>query len=153
MREKRYTETHEWISLNPDGKTCMSWSALVSPCETHSVRSVSNRDIGAGRIGISNYAAEALGDVVYIELPEKGDEVEQDGHFGSVESVKSASEIMSPVSGSVVSVNEGLVETPADLGKDPEGEGWLVEVETTDASAMESLMDAEAYAAFTKEEE
>lgn len=91
--------------------------------------------------------------MVYVELPEKGDEVEQGEHFGSVESVKSASEIMSPVTGNVVGVNESLVETPADLGKDPEGEGWLVEVETTDGSTIEGLMDAEAYAQFTKEEE
>ena len=106
-----------------------------------------------GKIGISTYAAEALGDVVYVELPEKGDAVEEGEHFGSVESVKSASEIMSPVSGSVVGVNDSLVDTPADLGKDPEGEGWLVEVETTDGSTIEGLMDADAYAQFTKEED
>lgn len=102
---------------------------------------------------MSTYAAEALGDVVYIELPEKGDAVEQGESFGSVESVKSASEIVSPVSGTVVRVNDGLVETPADLGKDPEGEGWLVEVETADGSTVEGLMDADAYAEFTKEQE
>lgn len=66
--------------------------------------------------------------------------------------MKSASEITSPVSGSVIGVNSGLVEKPADLGVDPEGEGWLVEVETTDTSGVKELMDADAYAEFTKEE-
>ena len=79
--------------------------------------------------------------------------METDETFGSVESVKSASEIVSPVSGTVVGVNDGLVETPADLGKDPEGEGWLVEVEAADSSKVGELMDAAAYAEFLKEEE
>lgn len=90
---------------------------------------------------------------MYVELPEKGGEVEQGEHFGSVESVKSASEIMSPVTGTVIAVNDGLVETPADLGKDPEGEGWLVEVETADGETIEGLMSADAYEQFRKEEE
>ena len=106
-----------------------------------------------GKIGVSIHAAEALGDVVYIELPEKGDEVEQGENFGSVESVKSASELVSPVSGTVTEVNDGLVETPADLSKDPEGEGWLVQVETTDTSGVDELMDEAAYAEFVKQEE
>lgn len=80
-----------------------------------------------------------------------GEEIEAGEAFGSVESVKSASEIASPAGGTVVAANDGIVEAPADLGKDPEGEGWLLEVEG-DSSGIEGLMDAAAYAEFTKEE-
>ena len=101
-----------------------------------------------GKIGISTYAAEALGDVVYVELPEAGEEVSEGEPFGSVESVKSASDIVSAVSGTVTAVNDPIVDKPGDLGKDPEGEGWLVEVETSNSEAVNSLMDAKAYAEF-----
>ncbi|KAM0252749.1 hypothetical protein ACHAP5_001044 [Fusarium lateritium] len=122
---RKYTESHEWVDLAADGKTCT--------------------------IGISNYAAEALGDVVYVELPGTGEEATQGESFGSVESVKSASDINSPVTGSVVEVNDPIVETPADLGKDPEGEGWLIKVEAEDVSALDSLMDEAAYAKHLEE--
>ncbi|KAF4968797.1 hypothetical protein FSARC_3824 [Fusarium sarcochroum] len=123
---KKYTESHEWVEVASDGKTCT--------------------------IGISNYAAEALGDVVYVELPAKGDEAAEGESFGSVESVKSASDINSPVSGSVVEVNDPIVETPADLGKDPEGDGWLIKVEAEDVSALDALMDEAAYAKHLEEQ-
>lgn len=103
----------------------------------------------AGKIGITKYAAESLGDVVYVELPEIGDETVQGEAFGSVESVKSASDIVAPVSGTVMATNEPIISTPADLGKDPEGEGWLIEVESGELSEVEALMDKDAYAAFT----
>ena len=105
-----------------------------------------------GKIGITEYAAEALGDVVYVEVPEKGDEVTEGESFGSVESVKSASDIVSPVSGTVSAVNKPLAEKPADLGKDPEGEGWLIEVETEDAGPVGALMDAAKYKQFTADQ-
>lgn len=108
-------------------------------------------DIFLGTIGISKYAAEALGDVVYVELPGTGEEATEGESFGSVESVKSASDINSPVTGSVVEVNDPIVETPADLGKDPEGEGWLIKVEAEDVSALDSLMDETAYAKHLEE--
>ncbi|CCT69917.1 probable GCV3-glycine decarboxylase, subunit H [Fusarium fujikuroi] len=122
---RKYTESHEWVDVAADGKTCT--------------------------IGISNYAAEALGDVVYVELPSQGEDVSEGESFGSVESVKSASDINSPVSGSVVAVNDPIVDTPADLGKDPEGEGWLIKVEAEDVSALDSLMDEAAYAKHLEE--
>lgn len=87
--------------------------------------------------------------MVYVEVAEKGDEVTEGESFGSVESVKSASDIVSPVTGEVSAVNEGLVDKPADLGTDPEGEGWLIEVQASDASGVGSLMDAAKYAEFT----
>ncbi|CAJ0547702.1 Ff.00g044560.m01.CDS01 [Fusarium sp. VM40] len=122
---RKYTESHEWVDVAADGKTCT--------------------------IGISKYAAEALGDVVYVELPGTGEEATEGESFGSVESVKSASDINSPVTGSVVEVNDPIVETPADLGKDPEGEGWLIKVEAEDVSALDSLMDETAYAKHLEE--
>jgi glycine cleavage system H protein len=99
-------------------------------------------------VGISKYAAEALGDVVYIELPAEGDEATTGEAFGTVESVKSASDIISPVSGIITAVNEALAEKPADLSKDPEASGWLVKMESTDVSAADALMDEKAYAEY-----
>jgi glycine cleavage system H protein len=99
-------------------------------------------------VGISKYAAEALGDVVYIELPAEGDETTTGEAFGTVESVKSASDIISPVSGTIGAVNEALAEKPADLSKDPEESGWLVKIESTDVGAADALMDEKAYAEY-----
>ena len=87
-----------------------------------------------------------------MELPAVGEETTEGESFGSVESVKSASDINSPVSGSVVEVNDPIVQTPADLGKDPEKEGWLIKVEAEDVSALDGLMDEAAYAEHIKEE-
>jgi glycine cleavage system H protein len=92
-----------------------------------------------------------LGDVVYIELPAPGDEVTAEESFGTVESVKSASDVNSPLSGAITSVNESLADKPADLSKDPEGENWLIKIEATDAAAAESLMDEAAYAEYIKD--
>ena len=120
--EKRYTETHEWVEVSADGKSC--------------------------KVGISNHAAEALGDIVYVEVPELDQELATGEAFGSVESVKSASDLVSPISGTVVATNQGIVEKPAELGTDPEGEGWLIEIVPTDVAEVEGLMDAAAYAEF-----
>jgi glycine cleavage system H protein len=103
-----------------------------------------------GTVGISKYAADALGDVVYIELPALGDEATAEEALGTVESVKSASDVLSPVSGTITSVNEALADTPADLSKDPEDGSWLVKLEATDAATADSLMDEAAYAEYIK---
>ncbi|KAL8403112.1 hypothetical protein RB594_008393 [Gaeumannomyces avenae] len=130
---KRYTKYHEWIDISADKKT--------------------------GVIGISEYAAEALGDVVYVELPEVGKAVQQGDTVGAVESVKSAADINSPVSCKVTHVNQLLEEAPGTINKVPEddshGGGWVAKVEVDEQGIkdLDSLMDAEAYKAFTATEE
>lgn len=129
--EKRYTKDHEWVDINVQKKT--------------------------GVVGISEYAAEQLGDVVYVELPEADDWIEQGDAIGAVESVKSASDIHTPVRCKITQVNTALEEKPAIINKVPEddsaGGGWLAKVEVDEASIKEyeGLMDAEAYQAFTQE--
>jgi glycine cleavage system H protein len=104
-----------------------------------------------GTIGITNYAAAALGDVVFVELPEVGMEVKKGDTIGAVESVKSASDIMTPVSGKVIEANCLLEEKPATINKGPETEGWLAKIEVTNASELDALMSAEQYDEFEKE--
>lgn len=103
-----------------------------------------------GTIGITEYASKALGDVVFVELPEVGMECGKGDSIGAVESVKSASDIMSPVSGKVVEVNEVLGGKPGTINKGPEGEGWFAKIEVSDASELEGLMTKEDYDAFEK---
>ncbi|KAI5205304.1 glycine cleavage system H protein [Aureobasidium subglaciale] len=124
---KKYTQDHEWIELSPDNKT--------------------------GTIGISTYAANALGDVVFVELPTTSLEVSSGDTIGSVESVKSASDIMTPVSGVIVEANAVLEEKPGTINRSPEQDGWIAKIEVKDVSEVEGLMDAEAYKAFTEESE
>lgn len=125
---KKYTKDHEWIDIGSDGKT--------------------------GYIGISTYAAEQLGDVVYVELPEVGEWVDQGDAVGAVESVKSASDINAPIRLKVVSVNSSLEEKPSTINKLPEddsaGGGWVakVEVDEESISQLDTLFDAEAYKEF-----
>ncbi|KAI7301420.1 hypothetical protein KC315_g16652 [Hortaea werneckii] len=122
--EKRYTEDHEWIDTsNPEAAT----------------------------IGISTYAAKALGDVVYVELPQIDMEVNKGDAIGAVESVKSASDIMTPVSGVITEVNSSLEEKPSKINSSPEGDGWLAKVKMTSQDEVQGLMDAEAYRKFTEE--
>lgn len=104
-----------------------------------------------GTIGISTYAAQQLGDVVFVELPEAGAELKQGDAMGAVESVKSASDINTPVSGTITESNGVLEEKPGEINKSPEGDAWMAKIEVSDASEVESLMDAEAYQAFTEE--
>jgi glycine cleavage system H protein len=99
------------------------------------------------RIGITDYAQEALGDIVYVSLPEAGSDVVAGQVFGEVESTKSVSDLYAPVSGTVRARNDQLDARPELINSDPYGEGWVVEVEVADASALESLMDASAYQA------
>ena len=97
------------------------------------------------RIGITDYAQDALGDVVYVELPEVGDRVGQGEPFGEVESTKSVSELFAPVSGVVTEVNDELAGAPQRLNEDPYGDGWICTVTFDDATELDSLLDADGY--------
>jgi glycine cleavage system H protein len=114
----KYTESHEWVHADENGKT---------------------------RIGISDHAQAALGDLVYVELPVVGDEISQGDPCAVVESVKAASDIYTPVSGRIIAVNEDLDSDPAIINTDPYGDGWLFEIELIDTEELEGLKDAEAY--------
>lgn len=122
--ELLYTKDHEWIRVDE----------LV------------------GTIGITDHAQSELGDIVFVELPKTGDAVTAKESFGSVESVKAVSEIFSPVTGTVTAVNGKLQNTPELLNTDPHGEAWLIQVRLTDRAEVESLMSAEEYEAYIKEE-
>ncbi len=100
-----------------------------------------------GYVGISDYAQKELGNIVYVDMPETGDDVEAGEDFGAVESVKAASDLIAPVSGAVVEINEHLIDNPRLLNEDAMG-NWIIKVEMTDPSQLENLMDEEAYKAF-----
>ena len=117
----RYSKEHEWVRVEDDTAT----------------------------IGITSFAADELGDIVFVELPEVGATMTQYGTFGVIESVKAVSDLYSPVSGEVTEVNEALRETPELLNSDAFGEGWIARVRLADPGEVEGLMDAEAYAAET----
>lgn len=112
--------------------------------ESHEYVRVEN---GFGYIGITDYAQHALGNVVYVDMPEVDDEVEAGSEFGAVESVKAASDLNSPVSGTVVEVNDALDDTPELLNQDAYA-NWIIKVEISDESELENLMDAKAYEEF-----
>ena len=103
-------------------------------------------DGNIGHIGISDYAQKALGNIVYVDMPEQGDDVTAGEEFGAVESVKAAEDLLSPVSGAVLNINEALIDNPRLLNEDPMT-NWIIEVELTDPAEPEELMDEEAYAA------
>jgi glycine cleavage system H protein len=117
-KDLKYTSEHEWAALE-DGDRI--------------------------RVGITDFAQDALGDVVYVEVPEEGTEVRAGEPFGEVESTKSVSDIYSPASGTVVERNPALSESPELINQDPYGRGWLVVIHMSDASQLGGLMDAEAY--------
>lgn len=121
----KYTEEHEWL-LTTEGNTV--------------------------RVGITAYAQDQLGDVVFVELPKVGAAVEAGTPLGEVESTKSVSEIFAPVSGTVVAVNTALDESPELINSDPYGDGWIVEINAEDLSALDELMDAAAYQELTEKE-
>lgn len=125
MQEKKYTTEHEWIELSEDGKT--------------------------GTIGVSVYAAKNLGDVVFVELPAIDLEVAAGDSMGAVESVKSASDILTPVSGKIIEANNVLQEKPGTINKSPEGEGWIARIQVKDAGELETLMSMDDYGKFTAE--
>lgn len=116
--ECKYLATHEWARLEEDGTVT---------------------------IGITDHAQNALGDVVYVELPETGQEVTSGEEAGVVESVKAASDIYAPVTGTVVAINEALEDEPEKVNQDPFGDGWFFKVAPADANELEDLLDAEAY--------
>jgi glycine cleavage system H protein len=119
----RYSKDHEWVAV--DGDTA--------------------------RVGITDYAQDALGDVVYVDLPSAGDAVTAAESFGEVESTKSVSELYAPVSGVVAAVNDDLADRPERLNEDPYGEGWIVTITMSDASELDTLLDAAGYAALVEE--
>lgn len=104
---------------------------------------------GIGTVGITDFAQKALGDVVYVELPKVGATVAKGGQAGVVESVKSASEIYSPVSGEIVEINEALTDDPAQVNSDPEGAAWFYKIKLANDDELSALKDAAAYKTFT----
>lgn len=102
-------------------------------------------------IGISDYAQKALGNIVYVDMPETGDDIEKDEDFGAVESVKAASDLIAPVSGAVVEINEHLIDNPRLLNQDPIA-NWIIKVEMTAPGQLDELMDEKAYADFCAKE-
>jgi len=122
----RYTAEHEWVSP------------------------VAGGDSSGVRVGITDFAQDSLGDIVFVQLPEPGTEVQAGDSLGEVESTKSVSEIYAPVSGRVVARNEALDADPAVVNSDPYGAGWLVEIEPSDPEAVAGLLDAAAYKALTE---
>jgi glycine cleavage system H protein len=102
------------------------------------------------RVGITDYAQDALGDVVFVDLPAVGKAVQPGDVLGEVESTKSVSEVYAPVAGTVVAVNGGVADAPEKLNRDPYGDGWLCELEVADASVLGELLDAAAYRALTE---
>ena len=118
----RYSKEHEWIRVTD----------------------------GTGTIGITDFAQNELGDIVYVELPEVGKQVKAGEVFGTVESVKAVSELYSPVTGEITEVNEALLDAPEAVNQDAHGAGWICKVRVADASELEALMDAAAYEEFTR---
>lgn len=106
-----------------------------------------------GTVGITAHAADALGDIVFVDLPDVGTEFEQTDSFGTVESVKAASDVYSPISGEVVEVNETLDDEPETVNKSPIEDGWFMKLKVSDPSQLEGLMDDAAYEKFCAEEE
>jgi glycine cleavage system H protein len=103
-------------------------------------------------VGITDYAQDSLGDVVYVELPKVGDEFAANESFGSVESVKAVSEVFSPVSGEIVGINETLADAPEKVNVDPYGEGWMIRVQMSNPGEVDSLLTTAEYEDFTKAE-
>ncbi|SDG44600.1 glycine cleavage system H protein [Lentzea fradiae] len=123
--ELRYTEEHEWVLATGEDTV---------------------------RVGITDYAQEQLGDVVFVQLPEVGHTVAAGDTFGEVESTKSVSDLFSPLQGEVTAVNDSLVQAPDLVNSDPYGEGWMVELRVADPDAVGSLLDSEAYQALVEKE-
>ena len=109
-------------------------------------------DGNIGYVGISDYAQKALGNVVYVDMPEQGDDVTAGEDFGAVESVKAASDLIAPVSGAVLESNEVLLDNPRLVNQSPLADGWIIKVEMTDPAELDNLMDEAAYAEFCKQE-
>lgn len=121
--DRYYTKEHEWVLVEE----------------------------GVATIGISDHAQTELGDITFVELPEEEADVHANDEVANIESVKAASPVFSPVSGSIQEINADLEETPENVNHDPYGAGWLFKIELSDESELEALMNAEAYEAFLKE--
>ncbi|MBI2357742.1 MAG: glycine cleavage system protein GcvH [Deltaproteobacteria bacterium] len=120
----KYSKEHEWVNVEGSVAT----------------------------VGITEYAQQELGDVVYVELPEAGEKIVKDDPFGAVESVKAVSDIYAPISGTVLEVNDALPESPETINEDPYGDGWMIRVEMSDANDLKDLMTAEEYAEYVEKE-
>lgn len=120
MSDLRYTEDHEWVRVDGDVAT----------------------------VGISDYAQEQLGDIVFVDLPEIGAELAQGDEAAVIESVKAASDIYAPVSGEVAEINDALEDEPAVINQDSQGEGWLFTLTIAESGELDNLMDEDAYKAF-----
>ena len=118
----KYTQDHEWISVDGDSAT----------------------------VGITDYAQEQLGEVVFVELPEVGNDVDQGAESAVIESVKAAGELKSPATGAVSAVNELLNDEPGKVNEDPQGDGWFYKMTVTDASELDDLMDETSYKAYVE---
>lgn len=119
--------------------------------ETHEYFQVADDNLG--RVGISDYAADQLGDVVFVELPETGESFEKGETFGTIESVKAASDLYMPVSGEIIAVNLQLAEEPGQVNDDPYKSGWMIEVSLSKPEEVKELMDREGYVKFLAEQD
>jgi glycine cleavage system H protein len=122
--ELKYTKDHVWVHADSD----------------------------TAAIGISDYAQQELGDIVFVEMPEVGKKVAKDDTFGTIESVKSVSDLISPLSGDITEINTVLEDTPETINSDPFGEGWIVKMKMSNSGELDSLMDHAVYAKFLEEE-
>ena len=123
MSEKKYSKKHEWVSIEGDIAT----------------------------VGITNHAANLLGDIVFVELPDKGKNVEKEGQAGVVESTKAASDVYTPVTGEITETNQSIVDDPGTVNKDPEGTSWFFKVKIKNKSELDELMNKAGYEKFAKE--
>ena len=123
-KDLKYTEEHEWVLVEDDIVT----------------------------IGVTDFAQDQLGDIVFVELPEVGDTLEEGDTFGVIESVKAVSDVYAPVSGEVVAINEALPDEPEALNNSPYDEGWMIKMKLTDSGALADLMDVAAYQAFVEKD-
>ena len=123
MSEVKFSKDHEWIKIEEEIAT----------------------------IGITKHATEMLGDIVFVELPEKGSNIAKDGAIGVVESTKAASDVYTPASGEIIDINQSIVDDPSKINADPEGEAWFFKLKMKDKTEMLSLMNKEEYDKFSKE--
>ena len=121
--ECKYTKKHEWIRVEGD----------------------------IAEIGITDYAQDALGDIVFLELPERGTDIEREDSFGVIESVKAVSDLYTPLSGTIEETNEPLADTPELINEHPYNDGWIIKIKMSDQTELDNLMDANAYEDYVKE--
>jgi glycine cleavage system H protein len=123
MSEKKYSKQHEWVSMEGD----------------------------VAIVGITKHAAELLGDIVFVELPDKGKNVEKEGQAGVVESTKAASDVYTPVTGEITETNQSITKDPSAVNKDPEGASWFFKIKIKNKSELDELMNKADYEKFAKE--